>query len=221
MKLESNGLLISLRPFNERDAVAHIFTREHGVVAGMMRGAIVAKTNKPLVGQIGNAAWGARLDSALGVFHWEPEKNLTAPIMLNFEHIKFVNCVFNLIKTLLPERESYSALFDATIKFMTNLPNTNAPFDDYLKWETTLLRELGFALDLTKCSGCGRDENLCYLSPKTGRAVCAECAEPYKNRLFRLTLTIDITIKFLEKICDELGAKVPSSRATLTHKKNS
>ena len=221
MKLESIGILISLRPFNERDTVAHIFTRDYGIIAGMMRGAIVAKTNKPLVGQIGNAAWGARLDSALGVFHWDPERNLIAPIMMSFERIKSVNCVFDLIKTLLPERESYCALFDATIKFMTNLPNTNAPFDDYLKWEMTLLRELGFALDLTKCSGCGGTENLCYLSPKTGRAVCAECAKPYINRLFPLPLTLDITIKFLEKICDELGAKFPNSRATLKHKKNS
>ena len=104
---------------------------------------------------------------------------------------------------------------------MMDLPKSNSPFDDYLLWEMTLLRELGFALDLTKCSGCAQTANLAYLSPKTGRAVCAECAEPYKNRLFRLPLTLDITINFLEKICDELGAKVPNSRATLTHKKNS
>ena len=221
MKLESAGLLISLRPFNERDAVAHIFTREHGIVAGMLRGAITAKTNKPLVGQIGNATWGARLDSALGVFHWESEKNLTAPIMMNFERIKFVNCVFDLIKTLLPERESYSALYDSTVIFLTNLPNAKLPFDDYLNWEITLLRELGFALDLTKCSGCGATTNLTHISPKTGRAVCAECAEPYKNRLFQLPLTIETTLKFLEKTCAELGARVPNTRLTLACEKNS
>ena len=217
MKLESAGLLISLRPFNERDAVAHIFTREHGVVAGMLRGAVVAKTNKPLVGQIGNATWGARLDSALGVFHWESERNLTAPIMINFERIKFVNCIFDLIKTLLPERESYHALYDSTIDFLTNLPHTNSLIDDYLGWETTLLRELGFALDLTKCSGCGDTENLTHLSPKTGRAVCTECAAPYKNRLFRLPLTLDTTLQFLEKICAELGTRVPNARISLMH----
>lgn len=221
MKLESTGLLISLRPFNERDAVAHIFTREHGVVAGMLRGAITAKTNKPLVGQIGNATWGARLDSALGVFHWESEKNLTAQIMINFERIKFVNCVFDLIKTLLPERESYSALYDSTILFLTNLPNTNSPADNYLDWEIILLRELGFALDLTKCSGCGSTENLTHLSPKTGRAVCAECAAPYINRLFQLPLTTETTLNFLEKICVELGTQVPNARLTLTREKKS
>lgn len=221
MKLESAGLLISLRPFNERDAVAHIFTREHGVVAGMLRGAITAKTNKPLVGQIGNATWGARLDSALGVFHWESEKNLTAPIMMNFERIKFVNCVFDLIKTLLPERESYSALYDSTVNFLANLPNANSPADNYLDWEIILLRELGFALDLTKCSGCGGTENLTHLSPKTGRAVCAECAAPYVNRLFQLPLTTDTTLQFLGKICAELGTQVPNARISLMREKKS
>ena len=221
MQLESAGLLISLRPFNERDAVAHIFTREHGVVAGMLRGAITAKTNKPLVGQIGNATWGARLDFALGVFHWESEKNLTAPIMINLERIKFVNCVFDLIKTLLPERESYSALYDSTVNFLTNLPNTNSPADNYLDWEIILLRELGFALDLTKCSGCGGTENLTHLSPKTGRVVCTECAAPYVNRLFQLPLTTDTTLKFLGKICAELGTKVPNARISLMREKKS
>lgn len=221
MKLESAGLLISLRPFNERDAIAHIFTREHGVVAGMLRGAITAKTNKPLVGQIGNATWGARLDSALGVFHWESEKNLTAPIMINLGRIKFVNCVFDLIKTLLPERESYNALYDSTVNFLTSLPNTNSPADNYLDWEIILLRELGFALDLTKCSGCGGTENLTHLSPKTGRAVCAECAAPYVNRLFRLPLTTNTTLQFLEKICTELGTRVPNTRISLMHEKKS
>ena len=71
MKLESVGILIGLRPFNERDSVARIFTRDYGVLVGMMRGAVVAKKNKPLVGQVGVAMWNARLDSQLGMFHWE------------------------------------------------------------------------------------------------------------------------------------------------------
>ena len=69
MKLDSDGILIGLRPFNERDCVARIFTREHGVMTGMLRGAVVAKKNKPLLGQVGVASWNARLDSQLGEFH--------------------------------------------------------------------------------------------------------------------------------------------------------
>lgn len=74
MKIETYGILINIKPFSERDAIAHIFTKDSGVLVGMLRGAVSAKKNKPLVGQIGNVSWNARLDSQLGVFHWETEK---------------------------------------------------------------------------------------------------------------------------------------------------
>ena len=75
MQIETSGILISLRPFSERDVIAHIFTRDNGVLVGMLRGGAVAKKNKPLVGQYGNLSWNARVDSQLGVFHFESEKN--------------------------------------------------------------------------------------------------------------------------------------------------
>ncbi len=76
MKLESNGILIGLRPFNERDAIARVFTRDFGVLVGMMRGANVAKKNRPLVGQVGAATWNARLDSHLGIFNYYNNSHL-------------------------------------------------------------------------------------------------------------------------------------------------
>ena len=43
-----------MRPFDEKNAIAQIFTREYGVMSGMLRGAVVARTNRPLVGQVGS-----------------------------------------------------------------------------------------------------------------------------------------------------------------------
>lgn len=74
MNLESSGILISLRPLGETDSVARVFTSEYGVLCGMMRGAQRTRKNRPLVGQVGTASWNARLDSQLGVFHWDAEK---------------------------------------------------------------------------------------------------------------------------------------------------
>ena len=54
----------------------------------------------------------------------------------------------------------------------------------YCFFEFYLLEYLGVGLDLTECSATGTTENLRYVSPKTGKAVCAEAGEPYKNRLF-------------------------------------
>lgn len=207
MKLESNGILISLRPLNERDGLAHIFTRDYGVVVGMMRGAVVAKKNKPLVGQMGTMSWNARLDSQLGVFHWDAEKNIAASMMLNPAALMAMNAAFALIDTLLPERESYPVLYDETIALLLG-----DVVGGYLDWEINLLRELGYALDLTHCSGCGRTDDLHFLSPRTGRAVCTECAQPYINKLYRLPLNLAVTGRFLESICIQQGTEIPVMR---------
>ena len=212
MKLESDGILISLCPFDEKNAVAHIFSSEHGVMAGMIRGALTAKSGRPLVGQIGAVTWNARLDSALGVFHWEPEKNLSAALLSDTKKLQFMNTAFDLVATLLPEREAYINLYNDTKNLLYALAESNTPAELYLQWEISLLRELGYALDLSHCSGCGGKSDLVYLSPKTGRAVCASCGAPYVSRLYRLPITLDITRFFLEKICNDMGIKMPTFR---------
>ncbi len=212
MQIETSGILINMRPFSERDMIAHIFTRDNGVLVGMLRGAASAKKNKALVGQYGNVSWNARIDSQLGVFHFESEKNLAAPLMMNNDLLKIMNSVFALIYTLIPERESYEHLYSNTIDLLQKLPNSESPYDDYLKWEIDLLKDLGYALDLTKCSGCGKIEDLIYLSPRTGRAVCSECGEPYADRLYKLPVNLNITKLFISGICTAQGVNVPGAR---------
>ncbi len=212
MKLESDGILIGIKPFSERDSVARIFTRDFGVLVGMLRGANVAKINKPLVGQIGGCVWNARLDSQLGVFHWGAEKNLVAPLMTQSSVLMRANSAFDLLCALLPERESYAQLYDDTLCLLRNLL-----FDDaaYLKWEINLLRELGYALDLSRCSGCGTTDNLNFLSPRTGRAVCDVCAAPYINKLYKLPVDLTVTGRFLDAVCVGQGIQMPVMRKLL------
>ncbi len=212
MQIETNGILINIRPFSERDAIAHIFTSDNGVLVGMLRGAMCAKKNKPLVGQFGTVSWNARLDSQLGVFHWENEKNLVAPLMLDNNLLKIMNAVFALIDTLVPERESYENLYIRTLSLLKDIITSDAPFDLYLDWEIGLLKDLGYALDLTKCSGCGKTDNLVYLSPKTGRAVCADCGVPYKDRLYKLPLNLNVTKRFINAVCEMQNVDVPLAR---------
>ena len=218
MKLESDGILISLRPINERDSLAHIFTREYGMLSGVMRGAVVAKKNRVLIGQIGTAAWNARLDSQLGAFHWEASENLAAPLMIDVKKLSFMNSAFALVDALLPEREQYTNLYDSTVKLLRNLTYNDSE-TEYLNWEIGLLCDLGFALDLTHCSGCGRDENLNYLSPKTGRAVCDDCAAPYINKLYKLPVNLDITSQFIAGVCTQMGINMPMARTLLSRMK--
>ena len=213
MKLESWGILIGMRPFNERDCVARIFTRDYGVLVGVMRGAAVAKKNRPMVGQYGGVVWNARLDSQLGTFHWDAEKNIAVRFIMKPGALAMMNAAFDLIGALLPERAAYEVLFDETMQFLGELDEKSDA--TYLMWEIGLLRELGYALDLSRCSGCGGGNNLNFLSPRTGRAVCDKCAAPYINKLYRLPVTGAVTLKFLENVCAQQGTDVPMMRKML------
>jgi DNA repair protein RecO (recombination protein O) len=57
---------------------------------------------------------------------------------------------------------------------------------ELIRWETVLLADLGFGLDLTSCAVTGSTEGLGFVSPKTGRAVTAEGAGMWSTRLLRL-----------------------------------
>jgi DNA repair protein RecO (recombination protein O) len=55
-----------------------------------------------------------------------------------------------------------------------------------VRFEFQLLAELGFGLDLATCAVTGRDKDLAYVSPKSGRAVSREAGEPWKHKLLVL-----------------------------------
>ena len=50
--------------------------------------------------------------------------------------------------------------------------------------EYHLLDFLGIGLDTSECAVTGKNSDLRYISPKTGRAVCEEIGWAYKERLF-------------------------------------
>ena len=217
MKLESVGILIGMRPLNERDSLATIFTADYGLMRGVMRAAQVAKKNRPLIGQMGAVSWNARLDSQLGTFHWEGSKNLAATLMMNPDGLALMNAAFELLSALLPEREKFYELYGTTIEMLPGLAMADAR-ETYLRWEIALLRDAGYALDLTRCSGCGATESLNYMSPRTGRAVCDACAAPYIGRLYELPISLDITMKFLADACAQQGAQMPNARNFIMRK---
>lgn len=211
MKLESDGILIGLRPLGERDVIAKIFTRDYGVVCGVIRAGLVAKNNKPLVGQFGHAVWVARLDSQLGTFHWDVNSNMVARIIDKPDSLMLMNSAFSLIDILIPEREEYEKLYDDTINLLRVLGTENEK-NTYLSWEIALLSHLGYAMDLSHCSGCGGTDNLHYVSPRTSRAVCEKCAQPYLDKLYKLPVDLNTTLRFLENICLQQGTNLPYFR---------
>jgi DNA repair protein RecO (recombination protein O) len=102
----------------------------------------------------------------------------------------------------------------------------------YLRWEQALLEEMGFGLDLSACAVRGVNEDLVFVSPKSGRAVSREGAGEWADRMLDLPpvlagkgdashaevlLALATTGFFIEnRLIKSLGDKpVPPARARL------
>ena len=90
-----------------------------------------------------------------------------------------------MLESCLPERESHPALFEDSLAALSAFGSPQSP-SRYARWELSLLREIGFGLDLTACGVTGVTEGLVYVSPRSGRAVSREGAGDYAERLLQL-----------------------------------
>jgi DNA repair protein RecO (recombination protein O) len=91
-----------------------------------------------------------------------------------------------LLSFTLPEREPHPLLYRRSLALFDLLGENAAWPVVYLRWELALLEEMGFGLDLATCAVTGSREDLVYVSPKTGRAVSAEGAGEWADRLLPL-----------------------------------
>jgi DNA repair protein RecO (recombination protein O) len=86
----------------------------------------------------------------------------------------------------LPEREPHPRVFHGLVHLLARLPRGAAMLSDLVRWELTLLSDLGYGLDLTVCAVTGETTGLAFVSPRSGRAVTNAAAGIWKQRLLPL-----------------------------------
>lgn len=186
MEWRDEGIILSVRPHGETSAIAEAFTQEHGRVAGLVRGGR-SRRLRPVL-QPGNMVaitWRARLEDHLGNFVLEPLKLRAGLIIENALRLKGLLSLTSLAQVL-PEREPHQKLFEAFNLVLETIDDDHVWPAMMVRWEMGLLKELGFGLDLSKCAATGANEQLVYVSPRTGKAVSAEAGLPYHEKLFGL-----------------------------------
>jgi DNA repair protein RecO (recombination protein O) len=182
-----DGALIATRPFGENSVIIEVFSATHGRHAGVVRGGTSRKVAPILQpGAQLSVTWKARLDSHLGSFTVEPIRSRAATVMGDRLALAGLNAVCSLLSMLLPEREAHPALYDRTIALLDLLGQSDLWPLAYLRWEQALLEEMGFGLDLSACAVRGTNEELIYVSPKSGRAVSRQAAGEWADRMLPL-----------------------------------
>lgn len=129
--------------------------------------------------------WRARLEDHLGAFTVEPLRS-RAGLMGDRLALAGLGAVTALLVLGLPEREPHPRLWQATPALLELMMQGPGWGGDYLRWEVLLLEELGFGLDLGQCAITGSREDLCYVSPRTGRAVSRAAAGDWAPKLLPL-----------------------------------
>ncbi len=187
MDWREEGLLLNVRSHGETSAIAAVFTRDHGVHSGVVRGGQSRKMAPILQsGAQVDVTWRARLEEHIGSFTIEPVRSRAASVMGSRLALAGASSVLGLLYYALPEREAHKELFDRTIPLMDLLGQDDLwPFA-YLRWEMAFLADLGFGLHLEECAATGVRRNLIYVSPKSGRAVSAQGAGEWADRMLPL-----------------------------------
>ena len=230
MDWREEGILLRRAPHGENAAIIEVFTQAHGRHAGIVRGGASRKMAAILQpGTQLDLTWRARLEDHLGTFAAEPVMS-RAYLMTDRKTLAGLNALTGLLCFALPEREPHGALYRQTLTVLEMMDGEFWPLA-YLRWELSLLEELGFGLDLKSCAVSGATEELTYVSPRSGRAVAAGSAGEWANKLLPLSpaLTgqsgaaedimagLKITGHFLEnRLAPALGNKpLPDARQRL------
>ncbi|MEM7241614.1 MAG: DNA repair protein RecO [Pseudomonadota bacterium] len=181
-----SGVILSARKHGETSVILDVFTEERGRHAGIVRGGASRKRAAELQpGTQVEVNWRARLDEHLGSYTVEPLKS-RASIMADRLGLYALGSVTSLIGFAFPERMALPNLYFATLDLLDRLADGRSWLSDYAKWEMTVLEDLGYGLDFSACAATGGTDDLCYVSPKTGRAVSRAGGADYADRLLPL-----------------------------------
>ncbi|MBF0561491.1 MAG: DNA repair protein RecO [Alphaproteobacteria bacterium] len=188
MDWTDEAIVLSTRRHGETSAIATILTREHGRHVGLVRGG-AGRVGRAVL-QPGNrvhARWWARLEDQLGTLNCELARAEAAGLLVDARRLTCLAAACAVAAMALPEREPCPAVYHGFTGLLDSLAGTDdGTAGAYVRWEMALLAELGYGLDLDHCAVTGRNNDLAYVSPRTGRAVCASAGEPYRDKLLRL-----------------------------------
>ena len=164
-KIDTQGFVLSVKRFGEKDLLISLFTPEYGRYVGL------ASTRQvPMVASFLTVSWQARLSEHLGRYTIKDAQPLSALYMNDPQRLAALSGLCSMMQMLLPERENQSKLYKQLTDFLSHLDDSDW-LARYARLEVALLSAIGFGLDLSKCALGGPPEHLAFVSPKTGRAV--------------------------------------------------
>lgn len=187
MEWDAPAIVLDVRPYGEGNAVASVLAEAQGVHRGLARGGTArARIAVWQPGNLVQARWVARLADQLGSFSAELVHPAAALAMDDPLRLAILGACCAVASGALPEREAHPGVFQGLLRLIAGLSQPEPMIADLVRWEAALLADLGYGLSLSACAVTGATAGLAYVSPRTGRAVTAEAAGVWRERLLTL-----------------------------------
>jgi DNA repair protein RecO (recombination protein O) len=188
MEWQAPAVVLDVRPHGESAAVVTLLTEEHGRHAGLAKGG-ASRAQAPVwqPGNLVEAKWVARLPEQLGALSGELVHAAAALAMEDPLALAVLRAATSVAEGALPEREAHPRIFHGLVALVARLAGgAEGALPELARWEAELLVDLGYGLDLARCAVTGSQEELDFVSPRTGRAVSRGAAGEWRERLLRL-----------------------------------
>ncbi|MCJ9723127.1 DNA repair protein RecO [Agrobacterium sp. SHOUNA12C] len=186
MQWQDHAIILGVKRLGETSVIAEVMTRDRGRHMGLVRSGR-SRSMQPVLqpGNLVEVTWRARLHEHLGEFRMEPVRLRAARLMETATAVYGVQAMGVLLR-LLPERDPHPYLYDALDVILENMQNPMDAGELFVRFELAVLNELGYGLDLGECAATGVRDDLAFVSPKTGRAVCRTAGAPWADKMLAL-----------------------------------
>lgn len=181
MQYKEVGIILAVKPLSESARLVTFFNKSVGKVTAVFKNTKMSVQK----GDVCDIFWRGRSSDQLGSIKIETAFSPFGTAFKEAAKVFAIDSACAMCAMGLLLAAPHENLFLALMNFVLDLECENW-IEHYVAFEVSLLAEVGYGLDLSKCAITGAKKGLCYVSPRTGRAVTKEAGWPYKDKLLPL-----------------------------------
>lgn len=183
--INDNGFVIHLKKYNERSLIIKIFSENNGIVSSFLKKNNGLKCDK-YKDQVGNFVKFTHTFKNLenyGNIETNINKNFLNILYYNKYYLLIFNSLISILNNIIIRNENITSLYKIFYNLLFSFDENN---------KNILLNYVDFLINIVDYTGINIDfsrsiidnDDVFYISPKTGNCVSKQVGEKYKNKLF-------------------------------------
>lgn len=204
--LKTEAIVLNKIDYSDTSKIVNLFTKEYGKISVIIKG---GRDSKSKIGKISDPL------NYLQIIYYKKDSRqiqlLTdADLILYFHNIKteidrltYATAILELFIKLIPENEYNLKLFKGLIKILGLFDNLNSePIDLFNSFLMFFIKEIGFEIQLSNCSNCGKSLSLnqsFYFNYDKG-ILCTECKANIYSEVYLRTELFNYLVSLKSKL---------------------